>query len=440
MLSIIIPVLNQHELSQECIQAIMEHTENYEIIVIDNGSTPPFKPQFSGFNDLRVIRNEKNEGFPIAANQGIKAAKGDVIVLLNNDVIVTPEALNRLAKWLEPEQVDVTEYGDTEPSYVSRNEPYAIISPITNFCAGLQRVVTQSYNNIEMLNDVAEAIYEEYEGESENVNFIIGFVMMFKKSLYDEIGPFDESLWPCSGEEIDFCFRAVESGYKVGIAWDVYVHHEGSQTLNAMVDEGQVDYAKLCERNDKHLAEKWGADFWQNQLRYGKRTILGEDTLRLNLGCGRFPMPGFVNIDHLDSVKPDLIANATDLPYSPDSVDEIYCGHLLEHLSWDEGQGALNHWLDILKPGGKIRVVVPNFDVLGSTYFQTPTPENMRRLNDHYIYSYVQESPHRYCYSAGLLKEAMEMAGFKRVERLPVDHPYYVENVDWQCGFVGVKG
>ncbi|MBU0977848.1 MAG: glycosyltransferase [Nanoarchaeota archaeon] len=418
MLSIIIPVWNQLEITHECIQAVMESTEGYEIIVVDNGSDPPFKPPFSGFNEMQIIRNDSNKGFPVAVNQGIREAKGDVVVLLNNDVIVPPD-------WAE--------------HLIDHLDTYAIIGAMTNYAAGLQRVITQTYNNIEMLNDVAEAIYGEHQGESENVNFIIGFVMMFKKSLYDELGPFDESLWPCSGEEIDFCFKTVEAGYKVGIAYDVYVHHEGSQTLNEMVTAGQVDYGKLCERNDKHLAEKWGADFWQNQLRYGKTAILGEDALRLNLGCGRYPMPGFVNIDQIESVKPDLIADATELPYLPDSVDEIYCGHILEHLSWNEGQGALKHWLDILKPGGEIRIVVPNFDVLAAIYFQTPTPAEMKHLNDYFIYSYVQESPHRYFYSAGLLKEAMETAGFKRVERLPIDHPYYVENVDWQVGFSGKK-
>jgi predicted SAM-dependent methyltransferase len=420
MLSIIIPVLNQLEMTHDCIQSIIEGTESgtYEIIIIDNGSDPPFKPPFTGFNEIRTIRNKENKGFPVAVNQGIRESKGDIIILLNNDVIVTPDWAEHLADHLNT---------------------YAIVSPITNFCAGIQRVTAQGYNSIEELAEVAEAIYDEHQGESENVNFIIGFAMAFKKSLYDEIGEFDESLWPCSGEEIDFCFRTVHAGYKVGIAWDTYVHHEGSQTFNDMVEAGDVDYAKLCERNDKHLAEKWGDDFWQNQLCYDKKTILGENAIRLNLGCGMHPMKGFVNVDQLENVNPDLLADAINLPYEPNTVDEIYCGHLLEHLSWNEGQAALGHWLSILKPGGEIKIVVPNFDILASNYFSNPMPAEMKRLNDYYIYSYVQESHHRYFYSAGLLHLAMETAGFKRLERMPAEHPYFVENVDWQVGFSGVK-
>lgn len=419
MISIIIPVLNRQEMSYECIQAVMEHTEDYELVIIDNGSEPPFVPPFTGFNDIRIIRNDQNLGFPVAVNQGIREAKGDVIILLNNDVVVTPGWADHLVDHLEQ---------------------YAIIAPITNFCAGMQRSVAEPYDNIDELDQVAESIYEGNEGAAESVNFVIGFVMAFRKSLYDEIGPFDGSLWPCSGEEIDFCFKAIEKGHEVGIAFDVYVHHEGSQTFNDMVDEGQFNYAKLCERNDKHLAEKWGADFWGNQARCSKTSIPGENAIRLNLGCGMYQMPGFINVDDRESVKPDLWADAMDLPYEAESVDEIYCGHMLEHLTWEEGQRALKHWLSILKPGGEIRVVVPNFDVLARRYLDNPTPAEMKRLNDYEMYSYVQESQHKYFYSAELLRFAMITAGFINVERMPVDHKYFVENVDWQVGFSGVKG
>jgi len=109
---------------------------------------------------------------------------------------------------------------------------------------------------------------------AEDVNFVIGFCMVFKKSLFDEIGEFDESLWPCSGEEIDFCFRAVEKGHKIGVAYDVYIHHFGSQTFQQMESKGQLNYTDVCKVCDEHLAEKWGADFWQRQIIEGPRNEL----------------------------------------------------------------------------------------------------------------------------------------------------------------------
>jgi len=72
MISIIIPVLNRQEMSYECIQAVMEHTEDYELVIIDNGSEPPFVPPFTGFNDIRIIRNDQNLGFPVPVIPGIR--------------------------------------------------------------------------------------------------------------------------------------------------------------------------------------------------------------------------------------------------------------------------------------------------------------------------------------------------------------------------------
>ena len=411
MISIIVPVFNQHDATYECLTAVLENTQDCEIIVIDNGSTPPIKPPFSGFIETRVIRNEENKGFPVAVNQGIREAKGDVICLLNNDVIVTPGWAERLLHHLET---------------------YAIVAPLTNFCAGVQSVQTDPYETKEQLCEAAVHLSEECAGESQDVNWVIGIVMMFKRSLYDELGSFDESLWPCCGEEIDFCFRARAAGYKVGIANDVYVHHEGSKTFNELAAAGVIDYKEICKRNDAHLAEKWGADFWERQ-------IIVDDSIRLNLGCGRYPLPGFINVDQFANVNPDLVCNALDLPYAPGSVDAIYCGHLLEHLTLKEGRQALAYWRGLLKPGGTIAVTVPNFDILAKRHLANPTAESMREFNDQWIYSYVQESLHKYCYNEALLVQAMTEAGLTNLERLPVNHPYFVDPVDWQIAYSGVK-
>jgi predicted SAM-dependent methyltransferase len=410
MLSIIIPVFNQADITEECINAIRENTQDCEIILIDNGSTPPIKKPFTGFIETTVIRNEENKGFPVAVNQGIRAAKGETIILLNNDVIVTP-GWGRL--W----------------SYHLGG--YSIVGPMTNYAAGLQRVQAESYENTDQLNEAAGHLAEESAGESEEVSFVIGFCMAFNRSLFDEIGPFDESLWPCSGEEIDFCLRARAAGYRIGIAHDVYVHHEGSQTFKAL----DVDYDAICKRNDAHLAEKWGAGFWDRQA------VIPEAVqgVRLNMGSGPFPMEGFTNIDQRPEVNPDLLCDVTALPYEPGTVSEIYAGHVLEHFRFDVGQKVLRYWLTLLKPGGIISVVVPDYDFLVKEYVKDMTPEKLIEFNDTYIYSGIQPSPHQYAYSAALLEKCMKEAGFENVERMPVNHHYFPFAVDWQCGFQGVR-
>jgi len=244
-ISVVIPIFNQHEFSQIAIQSVLENTTDFELVIIDNGSDPPFKPPFSGFIETRLIRNDENLGFPKAVNQGIRAAKGDVIVLLNNDVIVAPGWSEKLIDGL--------------------NE-FSIVGPVTNYAAGIQGVQPETYTSTEGLYDAAAKWSETYGDAIQEVNFVIGFCMAFQKSLFDEIGPFDESLWPCSGEEIDFCLKARAAGHKIGVVFGCYVHHEGSQTFKNMQDAGQLQYEEVCKRNDIHLAQKWGRDFWTKQI------------------------------------------------------------------------------------------------------------------------------------------------------------------------------
>jgi len=237
--SIIILAYNQHEVTAECLRSIREHTTDYEIILVDNGSSPPIEDVGSV-----LIRNEENIGFPKAVNQGIDISTGEYIVLLNDDTIVTEGWLDHLKAHLED---------------------FDIVGPMTNYAAGEQRIALPFYGDDEGLNKVATQYHLENREKATEVNFIMGLCMLFKRSLFDTLGPMDESLWPCSGEDIDYCFRAREMGLRVGIAKDVYIHHFGSQTLNDMSNKKVVDYVELCERNDKHLASKWGEGFWEKQ-------------------------------------------------------------------------------------------------------------------------------------------------------------------------------
>jgi len=236
MISIVMPVYNQHELTRECIASIIAHTDNYELVIVDNGSTPPFPGA--------TIRNETNLGFPMAVNQGIRVAKGEIIILLNNDTIVTPGWAAKLTAALNA---------------------YAIAGPMTNFCAGLQRTAIPLYETEEELAARAREFSDTHYGERTNVNWVIGFCMAFKKSLWEKLGDFDESLWPSSGEEIDFCFRARRAGYKIVVLGDVYIHHFGSATFREMHGSGQIDYGKVCAEGERNIAARWGFDFWQRQ-------------------------------------------------------------------------------------------------------------------------------------------------------------------------------
>lgn len=407
MISIIIPVHNQHLMTEQCLESIRVNTRDYELIVIDNGSDPVF--------ESADVWYPTNVGFPAAVNMGIRAATGDIICLLNNDTVVTPGWAEKLSAHLDE---------------------YSIVGPMTNYVAGLQRAQTAAYDDDQSLNHAAEEWARDHTGDVQEVNFVIGFCMMFKKSLFDELGDFDESMWPCSGEEIDFSLRARAAGHRVGIVKEVYIHHYGSATFKDMQQAGQLNYETVCRECDAHLAEKWGSDFWQKQ---GQIKRKNDKNIRLNLGCGAYKLPGFLNIDQNPDVNPYLVCDALDLPFDPGTVDEIYCGHMLEHLTLEEGEKALKYWIGLLDTGGKITVIVPDFNYLVTQYISNPSAYKLRKLNDEIIYSYCQKSHHKYCYSGDLLKEIMAKVGFVSLEKLPFEHPYFTDAVEWQVGYEGRK-
>lgn len=352
LISVIIPAYNQQDMTYECIQHVIENTQNCEIILIDNGSDPPIQPPFSGFTECRVIRNEENKGFPVAMNQGLEAAKGEYIVLLNNDVTVSPEAINRLVEYL--------------------NE-FDIVAPATNYCAGMQRVQLPSYNNLEDFYNEAESHYEASKGEVLEVNWVIGFMMAFKREVWEQIGDFDESLWPCSGEEIDFCYRAKDAGFKIAIAYDIYVHHEGSVTFKDMQSDGQLEYEKVCARNDAHIAEKWGKDFWNRQAISINDSALPMAGINLNLGCGYDYKKGYINIDNRAETNPDVVCDVVEgLPYPDSSVDQIRAHDFLEHIPIGKTITVMDEIWRVLKPGGTFYSSTPDAEY-GQGAFQDPT-------------------------------------------------------------------
>ncbi len=100
--SIIIPCWNQLEFTRHCIGALIRHTRPpWELIVVNNGSADGTADYLAGVQDaspvsVTVIANEINRGFPAAINQGLQLARGEYLVLLNNDVVVTDAWLDQL--------------------------------------------------------------------------------------------------------------------------------------------------------------------------------------------------------------------------------------------------------------------------------------------------------------------------------------------------------
>jgi len=93
--------------------------------------------------------------------------------------------------------------------------------------------------------------------------------------------------------------------------------------------------------------------------------------MKLHIGPGKCFLSGWTNIDVFSFVTADIYSSALSLPYPPESFSLIYASHITEHLNRHMTLSALGHWRNLLKPGGKLRLAVPNFEAICKRYSET---------------------------------------------------------------------
>ena len=92
--------------------------------------------------------------------------------------------------------------------------------------------------------------------------------------------------------------------------------------------------------------------------------------IKLNLGCYDRKIYGFVNVDVREDVEPDVVDDAFKLhKFEDNSVDLIYACHMLEHGDYKESEQALIRWREVLKPGGTLRLAVPDMEAHFEHYY-----------------------------------------------------------------------
>lgn len=238
--SIIVLTWNQLPYTQECLASISAHTpEPYELIIVDNGSTDGtvawLHQQAHQDNRIRVIANEANLGFAQGCNQGIEAAQGEYILLLNNDVVVTTEWLSGLLECYQ------------------RKPNAGIVGPMTNNISGIQRVMDVGYDSVAGLDGFAASFRQRNRYRMVENRRIVGFCMLFSKQLADEVGLLDETFGSGNFEDDDYCLRAELAGYRNYIVGDVFIHHYGSQTFIG----NKLAYGQAMQHNMALYRQKW---------------------------------------------------------------------------------------------------------------------------------------------------------------------------------------
>jgi len=241
LVSVVIPVYNHFEITLKCLKSLRQAKNNvsFEVILIDDCSEDKrFEKFLKKLNGINYIRNKENLGFLKSCNLGTKQARGNYILLLNNDTEVTDNWLDWLIETFNA-------------------------NPLAG-AVGSKLVFPDG-----KLQEAGGIIWEDGSGwnygrgespDAPSYNFVrevdycSGASLMIIRKLWENLGGFDETFSPAYYEDTDLCFRIREEGYKVMYQpFSKVIHYEGL-TSGTDVNYGVKQFQKI---NCTKFVSKW---------------------------------------------------------------------------------------------------------------------------------------------------------------------------------------
>jgi len=218
-LSIVIVTWNRSGLLARCLGSLYRHTRDmaFEVLVVDNGSTDGTVEDVRGaFPGVKLIINDENLGFTRGSNQGIRAASGRYIALLNNDTEFTENAFHKIVSFLD-EHPDVAAAGPRlyNPEGTVQESAMKTFITIQSALIGGQILARLGQKLLPSLNLFPEMVLATHEQDRvEEVAWITGACMVIRREALEEIGLLDENIFMYC-EDMEWCFRAGRANWRI---------------------------------------------------------------------------------------------------------------------------------------------------------------------------------------------------------------------------------
>jgi GT2 family glycosyltransferase len=234
--SIIIPVHNKMTITRQCLDALLAEPRGAvtrEILVVDDGSADTTPAMLAGYGDrIRVLRNEQALGFAGACNAGAAAARGEYLVLLNNDTIPKHGWLAALVN-----------HAQTYPKAAIVGAKLLFPNETIQHAGvvfGLDRAPHHIYAGFPADHPAANV--------SRRYQVVTAACALFRREAWEQIGGLDTS-YRNGWEDVDFCMRAGELGYEIHYCAESVLYHFESSTRDL--------YSPVERQNRAHFNERW---------------------------------------------------------------------------------------------------------------------------------------------------------------------------------------
>lgn len=258
--SFVIPCYNKSQLTEQAITTLIKSLNNthlekgIEIIVVNDGSIDDTKNEVNKLkkiydtNKINIIpiNLEINMGYPVAVNMGLAECKGNIISILNNDLIFPDHWFDGIVNTLE------------------NDDSIGMAVPYLSYAYGPQGLGL-SFNSPEEMQEYAEKFMRENKDKLIYAHKVIGACMCLKKELLSLIGGND--FWFGMGlyDDDDICLRAGIAGYKIAIAGSSFVQHIGTVSLN----QEPIKLNAAFESNVNKFCIKWNRTGFSHADREG---------------------------------------------------------------------------------------------------------------------------------------------------------------------------
>ncbi len=244
-ISVIIATRDKKLLIESCLRSIFEGSSftNFEVIIVDNGSTESDSVQYlqslETDSKVKLIRDDGAFNYSRLNNMAAKAATGSVLLFLNNDTeLINQDSLRLMLQNLR-DKIGVVGakllYSDNTVQHCG------VVLGLGGIAGHIGRGLSE--NSLTLFN------------EPKIVSAVTGACLMIRRSLFEQLGGFDEVNLPIAFSDVDLCLRAQQQGYLVKYEPQAkFYHYESKSRVSDYSVQSRARYLKEC----RFMQEKWG--------------------------------------------------------------------------------------------------------------------------------------------------------------------------------------
>jgi GT2 family glycosyltransferase len=253
LVSVIIPVRNKPELLEKCLHGLRKKTDysNLEILVVDNDSDDPRMSEIYSREGeaIRVLRHPGPFNYSEINNRAVSEAKGNVILLLNNDVEpLSPEWLSEMISHAIRPEIGAV---GAMLLYPNGRVQHA---GVTLGIAGPMRVGGVAGHSGKRMHPEA-TVMGNLLRVTRNVSAVTGACLAIRREVYQQVGGFDEHGLPIAFNDVDFCIRVMKAGYLN--LWTPHARLTHHESLSRGVEDTPEKKARF-QREVAVMRERWG--------------------------------------------------------------------------------------------------------------------------------------------------------------------------------------